>query len=582
MKKRIMLLTMFLLLAGSVLAANDFDNQVITKGKITTFQSGTLNQTLELPVLTLKGTYYEMGLQYGVLLRDQIREVFKLFAVIIDSVPTMESRFSQMEQKLPQKYRDELRGIAKGSGLTYRQMVFLAYGAGRLEPSCTVLYANLGDRVIHGRNFDYDPSFLGDYPVVVQYNPPGEQSYTNFGVVSYPGFFNGINQNGISITLNFGAGTYDPAATGLPMGLQLREILCQSRNLRQAEKLLRNYQTDHIGWILGIESAKENKAAIFDVYHNCVKKTEIGERKYLYEVNRIFSPYRYGNNAEASQYLTMSTYGNRSNVTRGTAVERILAQNEVKDINTMFNLLSDANFWGYDRLIGTGGTALNYERTLNSMVFDLKNNTVYYAAANGFSPWARIYRLNTKDMSISLYRDELPERKSVAVKELLDWVAQYQILLYRRDYQGIFAMTDFDKELTPTHLDYLYRCYQKAPNVEWANKLIGLADKLSAKYSDYSLPYQIKGKILYREGKEMEAALYLEKALDSRIHFEDDDLRILIDLVQIYQSTGNQAKARHFMECFTKIYNKLAPLCKPDQQFQDKYEVYQKLLSNME
>ncbi len=592
--KFLLALLILLSLECNSLAAPDYQSQITTNGRVCTFHNGEVNRTYRIPVVILKGTYYEMGLQYGVLLKKEVTSIGTKFDVLINSVKKripwylkpftpllLNWHIHQLEHRLPQKYQEELRGIAEGSGMPYSTLVFFTFGGGSLEPGCTLLFAHQKDSLIHGRNFDFDLMFLGDYPVITEYNPNGEQSYINFGVVAYPGFFNGVNKNGISITLNSGMGSYQKDCKGLPMGLKIREMLGQSTNLADAERILRYYhQTDEPGWILGVESAKEKKAAIFDVFNNTIKKQVMGNEQYLYAVNRLFSPMRYGPNPQARKHLKMSVYANQSNVTRSMVVEQRLAGSGVHSISDMLDLLGSTDFWGYRIPNGTGSIAVNYEKTLNTIIIDLAHDTVYYAAEGGFSAWGKVYQINIKDMSIKLYRDELPQRSSKPVKNLLDWVNKYQLLSFQRDYQKIFKITDFNTELTPRQLYYLYNTYQKEPQRKWGIEIMKAADRLLANYPDFGMLYQIKGEILSRIGDNSKAAVNLEKAFKSRINYDSDNLDILLSLIQINKRLGNKQNEQIYIDQYFVLYNKLAKFSAPDPKYQVKYKEYLKPLHN--
>lgn len=295
------------------------------------------------------------------------------------------------------------------------------------------------------------------------------------------------------------------------MGLKIREMLAKSINFADAERILRHYPTDESGWILGVESAKEKKAAIFNVFDNTIKKQAMGSAQYLWAVNRIFSPQRYGPNRQARKYLKMSVYANQSNVTRSMIVEQRLSGRGVHNITEMLDLFGSTDFWGYRIQNGTGSIAVNYEKTLNTIIIDLAHDTVYYAAEGGFSAWGKVYRINIKDMSIKLYRDELPERRSKPVKDLLDWLDKYQMLLIQRDYRKIFANTNFNAELTPRQLYYLYNAYQKSPRKAWGMEIMQQADRLLTQYPDFGMLYQIKGEIWSQRGDNSKAVANYEE-----------------------------------------------------------------------
>jgi len=589
MKERILVLLLLLVLFGcNIYGANDYQGQIKVNGQIHIFHKGEVNRSYRIPVLKLEGDYYEMGLQYGVLLKSEVTEIARKFDVLINSVKAripwylkpftgilLNLHIGQLEKRLPQKYKDELRGIADGSGVAYSTLVFFTFGAGSLEPGCTLVFADLEDRIIHGRNFDFDLLFLGEYPVITEYNPDDEHSYVNFGVVAYPGFFNGVNKDGISITLNYGMGAFRKDCKGLPMGLKIREMLAHSTDFAEAEHILRSYETDESGWIVGMASAKEKKAAIFDVFDNIIKERPMMNEQNLYAVNRIFSPYRYGQNKEARKYLKMSVYANQSNVTRSMVMDKRLAGKGIRSIDDMLNLFTSVEFWGRQIPNGTGSIAVNYEKTLNTMVMDLYNDTVYYGSEGGFSAWGTIYQIKISDMSIKVYREELPQRKTKPIKDLLEWVDKYQMLSFQRDYEKIFAITDFNADLTLRQLYYLYNSYQKEPQRDRGVKLIRLADRLLKEYPDFGFLYKVKGEILIQIGEYEKAALTLEKAYNSRINYESEQLEVLLNLVRIHQQLKNVTKADYYIEQYCALYDKMSKVSVPDEKFRIKYEEYQ-------
>jgi tetratricopeptide (TPR) repeat protein len=326
-------------------------------------------------------------------------------------------------------------------------------------------------------------------------------------------------------------------------------------------------------------SAKEKRAAIFDVFDNIIKERPMVNEQNLYAVNRIFSPYRYGQNKEARKYLKMSVYANQSNVTRSMVMDKRLTGG-IHSVDEMLNLFTSVEFWGEQIRNGTGSIAVNYEKTLNTMVMDLYNDTVYYASEGGFSAWGAIYQIKISDMSIKVYRKELPQRKTKPIKDLLEWVDKYQMLSFQRDYEKIFATTDFNNDLTLRQLYYLYKSYQKEPQRERGVKLIDLADRLLKDYPDFGFLYKVKGEILNEIGEYQKAALTLEKSYNSRINYESEQLEVLLDLVRIYKQLKNVTKADYYIEQYCSLYDKMSKVSVPDEKFRIKYEEYRKTRVN--
>lgn len=65
--KYILILLIVISFGSNLLAAPDYQAQITTNGPFHTFFKGAVNRTYRIPVLKLRGTYYEMGLEYGVL-----------------------------------------------------------------------------------------------------------------------------------------------------------------------------------------------------------------------------------------------------------------------------------------------------------------------------------------------------------------------------------------------------------------------------------------------------------------------------------------------------------------------------------
>lgn len=104
--------------------------EAVTEGVKTTFHQGVIYRHPGIiPMLEVAGNHYEMGLQYGVLLRPEIIESLKLYKQIIQwtaeepGVPafllTVVAKYKahQMAKRLPERYLKEIEGIAKGSGV---------------------------------------------------------------------------------------------------------------------------------------------------------------------------------------------------------------------------------------------------------------------------------------------------------------------------------------------------------------------------------------------------------------------------------------------------------------------------------
>jgi hypothetical protein len=56
--------------------ADYYTKKIISEGGVRKFRDGELSYSCGYPLLKLKGSYYSMGLQYGVLLRKEIKQLY--------------------------------------------------------------------------------------------------------------------------------------------------------------------------------------------------------------------------------------------------------------------------------------------------------------------------------------------------------------------------------------------------------------------------------------------------------------------------------------------------------------------------
>ncbi len=188
---------------------------------VSEFEGGRLYKAGAVPVLQLRGTHYQMGRQYGMLLKDDLVAAYHLTVHVMGRYLTYE-RMKQVAQNVydryPRKYRDVIMGMAETSELGFeRQMILNALEMfpkiNNYVPRCSG-FGVWGDytkdgRMIFGRNND-DAGFyrdFGGYVVVAVFNPT--DSGMPVAVVNYAGVIyapTAINRAGIFMELNSGNG----------------------------------------------------------------------------------------------------------------------------------------------------------------------------------------------------------------------------------------------------------------------------------------------------------------------------------------------------------------------------------------
>lgn len=190
--------------------------------KIAQFEGGTLYANGPVKVVELKGTYRQMGRQYGHLMGKDLKKLYRM-AIVEEYMGNQ--KFTQEQLKeiayslyniYPMRYREIFKGMAETSGLTEEQVIFL--NAVEFFPKIKNLIfkcsgmAVWGDyskdgSVIFGRNNDDSPFFtkFGPFVSVTVLKPDDGSNPT--AIVNYSGAFyaaNGFNSKGVFLELNAG------------------------------------------------------------------------------------------------------------------------------------------------------------------------------------------------------------------------------------------------------------------------------------------------------------------------------------------------------------------------------------------
>jgi|GEM_PF-619906 len=182
-----------------------------------TFREGEIyRHSNQPPMLEVSGTHYEMGLQYGVLLRPEILEALEAYEDILRYIASEERipfpiltallkyRAGQMAGRLPERYREEIRGVSEGSGVREDVItaVSLMYDVFMTNGCTGLLMRTEYGGVIHGRSqepygFGYG-GLLGKHTVVVRHKPQGYHAVTHMDVPLFMGVETGYNDQGLA------------------------------------------------------------------------------------------------------------------------------------------------------------------------------------------------------------------------------------------------------------------------------------------------------------------------------------------------------------------------------------------------
>ena len=181
----------------------------------TTFEGGSRVNANGVCVVSLYGTWYEMGRQYGALMKDELTEVHDFVETIIEysigNAQKADSIVAVQTAQTPYRIREFFRGASETSGLTEEQLqaVNAVERIGGL-PNCSAAFCWDGyaaGPLVVGRNYDYSEAFalLKDDVAVTVYHPAdGSLAVATIGYVGEIYAVNGLNEKGIFMELNNG------------------------------------------------------------------------------------------------------------------------------------------------------------------------------------------------------------------------------------------------------------------------------------------------------------------------------------------------------------------------------------------
>jgi isopenicillin-N N-acyltransferase-like protein len=200
------------------------------------------------PELNLSGKGEAVGLVHGRTFADQIKYNLAFYIDLLSfGNPSEKSRLLQLaggfgtviSRHLPEQLQ-EMKGIAKGAGLTLEEILLLnartemfvkvsQHSEPVFNPGCTALAIINRDArkplLALGQNWDWNP-VLADAPVLLRQKPakgPSLVTLTEAGMVGKIGF----NRHGLGVCLNFLSHTsdYSEYGFGIPVHCLLRAIM---------------------------------------------------------------------------------------------------------------------------------------------------------------------------------------------------------------------------------------------------------------------------------------------------------------------------------------------------------------------
>lgn len=258
---------------------NRVSNLCSDRSIIAKYGEAYLEKKGDLLILHLKGSYYEIGYQYGILLGDSIRcSIQYLLQKMVELGYTYDYMINcamKMVKYIPQEYIEEMKGLADGAYLNYTDVLLAQIDAdlqGTREMYCSS-FAVFGKstkdgHLYHGRNLDapISPQQAG---LIIVYEPESGNPFVSVGGFGKIGVHTGINEKGISVALMFSS-TNDTSIEGMPILILLRKVLQYANNLADAVHII-NQTCRTTGWNIVLGDGVNLNACAVEISHSLCK-----------------------------------------------------------------------------------------------------------------------------------------------------------------------------------------------------------------------------------------------------------------------------------------------------------------------
>ena len=208
------------------------------------FENGVRAERNGITVVSLYGTWREMGRQYGMLMKDRLDEVYFFVETIMEysvgNAEKAESIIAKQTRQTPYRISQFFEGAAETSGLTVEQLqaVNAVERIGGL-PKCSAAFcwgAYTSGQMVIGRNYDYSEAFalLKDDVAVTVYHPAdGSLAAATIGYAGEIYAVNALNEKGIFMELNNGT----PSASMKPSDARITGTTALFSEMFEADEL---------------------------------------------------------------------------------------------------------------------------------------------------------------------------------------------------------------------------------------------------------------------------------------------------------------------------------------------------------
>lgn len=340
----------------------------------------------------LEGDAYSRGLAGGKLMKELMAHQEDAFMNQVLSMVPSEKRLKfilkfvnlfnrNIQDHITEEYKQEILGISKSSPKTYDTLVpayirnLYLHGAhdighaldNLLDVGCTS-FAVWGDKsfdgqLLLGRNFDFhvNDAFNRD-KIVAFINPDKGHKFMMYTWPGFMGVVSGINEHGITVTINAGKSKI-PFSAKTPISLLAREILQYSKNLYDAERISKSREV-FVSESIMVGSQIDKTAIIIEVGPG-----NHGIYKVPYSAETIVSTNHFQSDAYADDKRNLEAMFDSHSMHRFERMHELIAAEKKVTVKKAIKLLREKRGF-QDSLLGYGNErAINQLQAHHGIVF---------------------------------------------------------------------------------------------------------------------------------------------------------------------------------------------------------------------
>ena len=346
----------------------------------------------------LKGSPYDRGVKYGELTSALLRKQEDIFVDQLNQfVPNIHFQkvlrvllgfFNRnILDHIPSEYTEELYGVSHSFSNDYnyvmpRFMRILNYHAAHdlghalndySLVGCTsfgVLDTTNGRRDLFiGRNFDF---YVGDEfaerKLLMFLDPTAGYSFASYSWAGFMGVVSGMNEKGLSVTINAAMST-PPTSAKTPISLLAREILQYSKNIDEAIAIAEKREV-FVSEIIMVGSKEDGGIVL-------IEKSPLDMGVYFMEGNRIICSNHFQSSTFSEDDMNIYNKDNSESLSRYRRVEELVPESGAIDIEGIASVLRDQYDIGGDTLGMGNQKAINQLLAHHSVIFDNENTMMY-------------------------------------------------------------------------------------------------------------------------------------------------------------------------------------------------------------